>query len=67
MLQLEVMGVDGWPYDPQWMESDADFFGPGPDFAAAASAGYFDMRKTSIYGGTTEVQKGIIAKMIIGV
>lgn len=65
MLQMEVMGVDAWPYDASWMESDADFFGPGPEFAAAASAGYFDMRKTSIYGGTTEVQKGIIAKMVL--
>jgi hypothetical protein len=25
------------------------------------------MRKTAIYGGTNEVQKGIIAKQIIGV
>ncbi|RTZ41667.1 pimeloyl-CoA dehydrogenase large subunit [Candidimonas sp. SYP-B2681] len=66
MLQLEVMGIDAWPYDPSWMESDADIFGPGPEFAAAASAGYFDMRKTTIYGGTTEVQKTIIAKMILG-
>lgn len=66
LLQMEVMGVDAWPYDPRWMESDADFFGPGPEFAAAASAGYFDMRKTTIYGGTTEVQKTIIAKMMLG-
>lgn len=65
MLQMEVMGVDAWPYDARWMESDADFFGPGPEFSAAASAGYFDMRKTSIYGGTTEVQKTIIAKMML--
>jgi alkylation response protein AidB-like acyl-CoA dehydrogenase len=66
MLQLEAMGIDAWPYDRCWMEPDADFFGPGPEFAAAASAGYFDMRKTTIYGGTTEVQKTIIAKMILG-
>jgi len=66
-LQMEVMGVDAWPYDPEWMLADASDFGPGPDWAPAAAAGYFDMRKTTIYGGTTEVQKGIIAKMIIGV
>ncbi|MFT0851805.1 acyl-CoA dehydrogenase family protein [Achromobacter sp. F4_2707] len=65
MLQMEVMGANSWPYDFAWMEPGAEFEGPGPDFAAAASAGYFDMRKTSIYGGTTEVQKGIIAKMIL--
>lgn len=66
MLQMEVMGVDSWPYDPDWMEPDAAFAGPGPDFAAAAGAAYFDMRKTSIYGGTSEVQKGIISRMILG-
>ncbi|KAA0910622.1 acyl-CoA dehydrogenase family protein [Pusillimonas sp. ANT_WB101] len=65
MLQMEVMGIDGWPYDSAWRESDASFFGPGPEPAAAASGGYFDMRKTTIYGGTTEVQKTIIAKMVL--
>lgn len=65
-LQMEVMGIDAWPYNPQWLEPEATFTGPGPEFAAAASAGYFDMRKTSIYGGTTEVQKSIVAKMILG-
>ncbi|NYT62541.1 acyl-CoA dehydrogenase family protein [Alcaligenaceae bacterium] len=65
MLQMEVLGIDSWPYDPSWMEPDADFSGPGPVFASAASGGYFDMRKTSIYGGTTEVQKTIIAKMML--
>ena len=30
------------------------------------SSTYFDMRKTSIYGGATEVQKNIISKMILG-
>lgn len=66
MLQMEVMGVDTWPYDPSWMEPGTALTGPGPEFAAAASAGYFDLRKTTIYGGTTEVQKTIIAKMILG-
>jgi len=66
MLQMEIAGPDAWPYDPDWMEAEASFQGPGPDMAAAAGAGYADMRKTSIYGGTTEVQKGIIARMMLG-
>ncbi|MEN5161043.1 acyl-CoA dehydrogenase family protein [Achromobacter spanius] len=67
MLQMEVAGPDAWPYDPDWMEAGNDFHGPGPEMAAAAGAGYADMRKTSIYGGTTEVQKGIIARLVLGV
>ncbi len=66
-LQMQVAGSDAWPYDPDWLLAESDFHGPGPEYSAAAAAGYFDMRKTSIYGGTTEVQKGIIAKQIIGV
>jgi len=66
MLQMEIAGPDAWPYDPDWMEAGAPFHGPGPDMAAAAGAGYADMRKTTIYGGTTEVQKGIIARMMLG-
>ncbi|MVW70127.1 acyl-CoA dehydrogenase family protein [Bordetella sp. 15P40C-2] len=66
MLQMEIAGPDAWPYDPAWMEADAAAHGPGPDMTAAAGAGYADMRKTSIYGGTTEVQKGIIARMMLG-
>lgn len=67
MLQMEVAGPDAWPYDPDWLVAANDFHGPGPEMAAAAGAGYADMRKTSIYGGTTEVQKGIIARLVLGV
>ncbi|MBO1018191.1 acyl-CoA dehydrogenase family protein [Achromobacter sp. SD115] len=66
MLQMEVAGPDAWPYDPDWLEAGNGFSGPGPEMAAAAGAGYADMRKTSIYGGTTEVQKGIIARLVLG-
>ncbi|KOF52028.1 MULTISPECIES: acyl-CoA dehydrogenase family protein [unclassified Achromobacter] len=66
MLQMEVAGPDAWPYDPEWMFAEADDHGPGPEMAAAAGAGYADMRKTTIYGGTTEVQKGIIARLMLG-
>jgi alkylation response protein AidB-like acyl-CoA dehydrogenase len=27
---------------------------------------YFDWRKATIYGGTTEVQKNIVAKQVLG-
>ncbi|MFG6666632.1 acyl-CoA dehydrogenase family protein [Halomonas sp. HNIBRBA4712] len=34
--------------------------------SAAASAQYFNRRKLSIYGGANEIQKGIVAKTILG-
>ena len=38
----------------------------GPDGAAGLAPAYFNMRKTSIYGGTNEIQRNIIARMVLG-
>ncbi len=38
----------------------------GPDYAGHAAPGYFNYRKVSIYGGTNEIQKNIIAKAVLG-
>ena len=38
----------------------------GPPYAASLSANYLNMRKLSIYGGSNEIQKNIIAQMILG-
>ncbi len=37
-----------------------------PDWADAAAVLYFNARKVSIYGGSNEIQKSIIAKTILG-
>jgi alkylation response protein AidB-like acyl-CoA dehydrogenase len=38
----------------------------GPEYAAPLAARYFNMRKTTIYGGSNEVQRNIIAQMVLG-
>ncbi|MDA9481475.1 acyl-CoA dehydrogenase [Bradyrhizobium sp. CCBAU 11445] len=38
----------------------------GPDWAVTIASAYFNMRKVSIYGGSDEIQKNIIAKAILG-
>jgi alkylation response protein AidB-like acyl-CoA dehydrogenase len=38
----------------------------GPEAAASASAQYFNNRKLSIFGGSNEIQKNIISKMMLG-
>jgi alkylation response protein AidB-like acyl-CoA dehydrogenase len=38
----------------------------GPEYAASLAAQYLNMRKLSIYGGSNEIQKNIIAQMILG-
>ena len=39
---------------------------PGPPDAAAATRAYLNNRKLSIYGGSNEIQRGIIAKSLLG-
>ncbi|MGE4013907.1 MAG: pimeloyl-CoA dehydrogenase large subunit, partial [Alphaproteobacteria bacterium] len=38
----------------------------GPDYAATLAPHYFNWRKSTIYGGSNEVQRGNIAKMDLG-
>ena len=38
----------------------------GPDYAVGVAGRYFNMRKASIYGGSNEIQRNIIAKAVLG-
>ncbi len=38
----------------------------GPDYANRAAPVYFNMRKTSIFGGSNEIQRNIMAKAVLG-
>ena len=48
-------------FEPGWNEAPI-----GPDYAMALAPTYFNWRKASIYGGSNEIQKNIIAKMVRG-
>ena len=65
-LVRRAMGVHARPFTQDML--DADYEGPqfGPEYSAAASAQYFNNRKLSIFGGSNEIQKNIISKMILG-
>src|SRR6266700_1469162 len=66
-LLLEVVGPYALPYQPEH-EDDERWNEPpiGPDWVGPVAPTYFNWRKTSIYGGTNEIQKNIIAKAILG-
>ncbi|NLP60679.1 acyl-CoA dehydrogenase family protein [Paraburkholderia sacchari] len=64
-LQLDVMGPDAWPYAPSWLAGGYDGWTPAPAHAAAVTGNYLELRKPTIYGGTNEVQREIIAKAIL--
>jgi alkylation response protein AidB-like acyl-CoA dehydrogenase len=65
-LALEAAGHYGAPYF-RGFPADGDNMHPiGPDSAHRTSPNYFNTRKTSIYGGSNEIQRNIIAKMVLG-
>ena len=64
-LFMQVMGPHALPYHE--MEIDGSNEPPiEPDYAAFAAPSYFNFRKVSIYGGSNEIQKNIIAKAVLG-
>ena len=66
-LLLEVAGPYALPYQPEYLDEERWNEPPvGPDWAPSLAPTYFNMRKVSIYGGTNEIQKNIIAKAILG-
>ncbi len=66
-LLFEVVGPYGLPYQPEQIEDDRVNEPPiGPDYAAPLAPTFFNWRKISIYGGSNEIQKNIIAKAILG-
>ncbi len=63
-LVLEAVGHYGAPYAPAFAGGN-DYF-PGPDYAAPAAGAYFNYRKASIYAGSNEIQRNIMAKLVLG-
>ncbi|MCH9671510.1 MAG: acyl-CoA dehydrogenase family protein [Gammaproteobacteria bacterium] len=65
-LLMETVGYYAHPFQP---DADSDGWNEepvGPDYAATMSPAYFNLRKASIYGGSNEIQRNIIAKMVLG-
>jgi pimeloyl-CoA dehydrogenase large subunit len=64
-LLMDVVGPYALPYqtnqDAGWNEPPV-----GPDWAGPIAPTFFNYRKVSIYGGSNEIQKNIIAKAILG-
>jgi alkylation response protein AidB-like acyl-CoA dehydrogenase len=69
-LLMRAVGAYALPYRREAMEagwqSDPSHEAVGPHYAATLAAAYMNLRKLSIFGGTNEIQKNIISKMIVG-
>jgi len=67
-IYLEVCGPLGIPFLPDYSAGKAalDHDGlVGPEWAAGAVSNYFFWRELTIAGGTTEIQKNIVAKRVL--
>ena len=66
----ELMMLAAGPAAVPWIfeAMDAGWQGDqvGPGFAAPYAPTYFNMRKTTIYGGSNEVQRNIVAQTVLG-
>ena len=65
-LMVEAVGPMALPFDPAYLEGEQPHSVFDDDDAAALAGHYFNYRKTSIYGGSNEIQRNIISQMILG-
>ncbi|MDH3490629.1 MAG: acyl-CoA dehydrogenase family protein [Gammaproteobacteria bacterium] len=66
MLSVQAAGYYALPYVPEQYKPDfADQY-VGEEAETQSSLRYFNFRKASIYGGSNEIQKNIIAKHVLG-
>ena len=64
-LALEAVGGYAAPFvQDTW--SATNEFRAGPDYAAPVAPSYFNYRKASIYAGSNEIQRNIMAKLVLG-
>ena len=64
-LTLEAVGTYAAPYvQDTWTPTNEGR--AGPDYAAPAAPAYFNFRKASIYAGSNEIQRNIMAKLVLG-
>jgi alkylation response protein AidB-like acyl-CoA dehydrogenase len=63
-LARRAIGPWAVPFVSEDLETN--LYHPGPDYAARTTNTYLNNRKISIYGGSNEVQRGIITKAILG-
>lgn len=64
-LLRRAVGPYALPFVSQSLDADHEAPAIGPAYASATASAYFNKRKLSIYGGSNEIQRAIIAKSIL--
>lgn len=66
ILRVEASAYYAAPFDLAQIRHETNEPPPGPDFAMSAVADYNFGRAASIYGGSNEIQRNVIAKAVLG-
>jgi len=65
-LTRRALGPYAMPFVSEALDAGFNEEPIGPDYAAGIAADYFNNRKTTIFGGSNEIQRNIISKMMMG-
>jgi alkylation response protein AidB-like acyl-CoA dehydrogenase len=65
-LMMEALGPYAAPFQREALEEGWNEEPIGPSYAPPLARTYFNFRKVSIYGGSNEIQKNIVAKATLG-
>ena len=65
-LRVEAVGYYATPFEIELIRGESNEAAPGPDYAVRAVSDYNFGRAASIYGGSNEIQRNVIAKAVLG-
>ncbi len=65
-LRVEAVGNYSLPFDTDLIRGESNLPAPGPDYAVSAVSDMNFGRASSIYGGSNEIQRNVIAKAVLG-
>ena len=64
-LMRKALGPNALPFLEEELNPEFDDEPLYRDYSATPAGQYFNLRKLSIYGGSNEIQKNIIAKQVL--
>ena len=65
-LRVEAVGNYSLPFETDLIRGESNLPAPGPDYAVSAVSDMNFGRASSIYGGSNEIQRNVMAKAVLG-